>query len=56
MATKVRFATWRKVGRLFVVRPPNWPKGCELSFTNQSDMIRWAQETHVMLKDSGVKI
>ena len=51
MATKARFAVWRKVGKLFVVRPPGWPKNVELSFTGQNDMIRWAQGAHVMLKD-----
>lgn len=51
MATRVRFAVWRKVGRLYVVRPPGWPKNTELSFTEQGDMIEWAKGAHVMLKD-----
>ena len=51
MGTKVRFALWRKEGRLFIVRPPNWPKNTELSFTEKVDMIEWAQAAHVMLKD-----
>lgn len=51
MGSKVRFAVWHKMGRLFIVRPPGWPKNVDLSFTDQSDMIRWAQAAHVMLKD-----
>ena len=51
MATKAKFAVWRKVGRLYVVRPPNWPRDCELSFTDREDMIEWAHGARVMLKD-----
>lgn len=51
MGTRVRFAIWHKVGRLFVVRPPDWPRNAELSFTSQSDMIKWAQGMKYMLKD-----
>ena len=50
MGTRVRFATWKKVGRLFVVRPPGWPKDCELSFTDQKDMIEWAHNNGYVLK------
>ena len=51
MGTKVRFAVWHRAGRIFVVRPPDWPHNCELSFTDQSDMQEWAKVAHVMLKD-----
>ncbi len=51
MATKTKFATWHKEGRLFIVRPPNWPKNCELSFTEQEAMVEWAAGAHVMLRD-----
>jgi hypothetical protein len=51
MATKTKFATWHKEGRLFIVRPPNWPKNCELSFTEQEAMVEWAAAAHVMLRD-----
>jgi hypothetical protein len=52
VGTRVKFAEWRRVGRLFVVQPPNWPKNCELSFTDQGDMMRWASAEHVMLRDA----
>jgi hypothetical protein len=51
MGTKVRFAVWHRDGRVYVVRPPDWPRDCELSFTDQSDMQEWAKAAHVMLKD-----
>jgi len=37
------------------VQPPDWPKNCELSFTNQDDMQEWAKAAHVMLKDGNVR-
>ena len=51
MATRARFAVWRYVNRLFVVRPPGWPKNAELSFTEKEAMIEWARGARVMLKD-----
>ena len=51
MGTRVKFAVWQRVGRLFVVRPPGWPKNAELSFTDKQDMIRWSHTANVMLKD-----
>lgn len=54
MGTKARFAVWRREGRVYYVKPPDWPKMCELSFTNQWDMQEWAQAEHVMLKDGNV--
>jgi hypothetical protein len=55
MGTRVRFAVWRKVDKLFVVRPPDWPKNVELSFTDKGDMIEWAIGAHVMLKDGNTR-
>ena len=54
MGTRVKFAKWYRDGKLFRVQPPDWPKMCELSFTNQRDMLEWAQAEHVMLKDGNV--
>jgi len=51
MGTRVRFAVWRRDGRLFRVKPPGWPKDTELSFTDQEDMIEWPKGAKVMLKD-----
>lgn len=50
MSKGCKFAEWRRVGRLFVVRPPGWPKNCELSFTEKEAMIEWSHAAHVMLK------
>lgn len=55
MGTRVKFATWQKVGKLFRVKPPDWPRNCELSFTDQGDMMEWAKAEHVMLKDGNVR-
>lgn len=52
VGTKVKFAAWRKVGQIFVVRPPDWPRNVELSFVNQGDMMRWASAERVMLRDA----
>lgn len=51
MATKTRFAAWRKVGKLFYVKPPGWPKNAELSFTDKDDMIQWSHNARVMLRE-----
>lgn len=51
MGTRVKFAPWRRDGKLYRVRPPDWPKHCELSFTDKEDMMEWAAAAHVMLKD-----
>lgn len=47
----MKFAVWHREGRIYIVRPPNWPKNVELSFTEKADMIEWALGAHVMLKD-----
>ena len=51
MGTKVRFAVWRRVGRLFIVRPPDWPKSTEYSCTEQETLIEWAHNHGYVLKD-----
>lgn len=55
MGTNVKRAVWRKVGRLWVVHPPGWPKNTELSFTDRDDMVEWARGAKVMLKDGNVR-
>lgn len=50
MGTKVRFAVWRKEGRWFVVRPPDWPKQTEYSCTDRETLIEWAIAHKYMLK------
>lgn len=49
--SRVKFAVWHREGRLFVVRPPDWPRNVELSFTDQAAMIEWALGARLMLKD-----
>lgn len=51
MGTRIKFATWRQVNGVWYVKPPNWPKHCELSFTDMKSMIKWSRDAHVMLKD-----
>lgn len=38
MGTKRKVATWRKSGKVFYAKPPDWPRNCELSFTEKEDM------------------
>lgn len=47
---RLKTAAWYKRGKLWVVRPPDWPKHCELSFTEQEAMQEWAQNNRYMLK------
>lgn len=51
MGTSTKYAEWKRDGKLYRVRPPGWPRNCELSFTDREDMRRWAEAAHVMLKD-----
>lgn len=51
MGTRVRFAVWRKEGRLFICRPPDWPKSAEYSTTEQEILIEWAHNHNYVLKD-----
>ena len=51
MSKGLQFAIWQKVGRVWVVHPPGWPKNVELSFAHQEDMTEWARGAGVMLKD-----
>ena len=51
MGTKARFAVWQREGRVYYVKPPNWPKECELSFSSQDLLQQWANDNGFMLKD-----
>lgn len=51
MGTRVKFATWLKIGRVWYVKPPNWSKECELSFSSQDLLQQWANDNGFMLKD-----
>lgn len=55
MGTRAKFAKWFKDGKLYRVQPPDWPRQCELSFTDQEDMIEWSKGARVMLKDGNVR-
>ena len=48
---KRKVAVWRKVGRIFVVRPPDWPMATEYSCTEQETLIEWAHNHNYVLKD-----
>ena len=48
---KRKVAVWRKVGRVFYVKPPGLPRNVELSFTDQAAMVEWALGARLMLKD-----
>ena len=50
MGTRIKFATWYKDGKLFRVKPPDWPKQVEYSCTEREDLIAWAQNHHYMLR------
>ena len=52
---KRKVAVWRKVGRIFYAKPPDWPKSTEYSCTNQDTLIEWAQNHGYMLKDGNVR-
>jgi hypothetical protein len=51
MGTKVRFAVWRKLGKVFYAKPPDWPKSTEYSCTDQETLIQWAHNHGYVLKD-----
>ncbi len=55
MGTRAKFAKWFKDGKLYRVQPPDWPRQCELSFTDQEDMVEWSRGAKVMLKDGNVR-
>ena len=48
--SKRKTAAWFKRNRCWIVRPPDWPKNVELSFTTQELMLRWARTHGLMLK------
>ena len=51
MGTRTKYATWRKQGRLFIAKPPDWPRNVEFSCTDQNDLIAWAHNHGYVLKD-----
>lgn len=51
MGTKRKIAEWHMKGKLFVVRPPDWPKNTEVTFTKQGQMIAYAQAAGLILKE-----
>lgn len=48
---KRKIAVWRKEGRLFICRPPDWPRATEYSCTEQETLIEWAHNHNYVLKD-----
>lgn len=48
---KRRVAIWYKVGRVYTVRPPDWPRGTEYSCTEQETLIEWAHNHGYMLRE-----
>jgi hypothetical protein len=51
MGTKARFAVWRREGRIYYVKPPDWPRQTEYSCTDQETLIQWAHNHGYMLRD-----
>ena len=51
MGTRIKFATWHRDGKLFRVRPPDWPKHVEYSCTSREDLIEWAKNNRYMLRE-----
>jgi len=52
---KRKVAVWRRVGRLLVCRPPDWPKDTEYSCTEQETLIEWAHNHNYVLRDGNVR-
>lgn len=51
MSKGTKFAVWHRQGRVFVVRPPDWPKEVEYSCTDRETLVQWAHNHGYMLKD-----
>lgn len=51
MGTKRKIATWRKSGKVFYAKPPDWPREVEYSCTSRDMLIEWAQNHGYMLRD-----
>ena len=51
MGTKRKIATWRKSGKVFYAKPPDWRKATEYSCTDQETLIEWAHNHGYVLKD-----
>ena len=48
---KRKIAVWRKSGKVFYAKPPDWPKATEYSCTDQETLIEWAHNHGYVLKD-----
>lgn len=48
---KRKVAIWRRVGRLLIAKPPDWPRQTEYSCTDQETLIEWAHNHGYVLKD-----
>ena len=48
---KRKVAVWRKVGKVFCAKPPDWPKSTEYSCMDQETLIEWAHNHNYVLKD-----
>ena len=52
MGKKRRTCPWYRDGTVWVVHP-GWDRRYEMTFNSQSDMIAWAHENKVVLKEVG---
>lgn len=52
---KRKVAVWRKSGKIFYAKPPDWPKATEYSCTDQETLIEWAHNHGYVLKDGNVR-
>mgnify|MGYP007112571113 FL=1 len=52
---KRRVAVWYKIGRVYTVRPPDWPRDTEYSCTEQETLIEWAHNHNYVLRDGNVR-
>lgn len=50
MGTRIKFAAWYKDGKVFRVKPPDWPKQVEYSCTDREQLIEWAKNHRYMLR------
>lgn len=51
MGTKRRIAIWFRRGRHFVVKAPGWENRVDLVFTTQDQMVEWAHNNKMILRD-----
>lgn len=48
---KRKVAIWRREGKLFIAKGPDWPRDVEYSCTDRETLIEWAQAHGYMLRD-----